>query len=274
MKHVALPGLVAALAVGCSGSHARTLGGYGISISLPHGWYGVAAPGQLQAADFPLSRSVLSSAERAHVRRGHVHVIVWDYGPAVSYLARHNPPARPPLVFRRRDLSGPFEGFPFDHAFAIRSANLDGEIVEVLADLGPKPLAAARLWDANRIASSLVVRPARVLHAHEGVLARDGVSLRLPPGWSGRIEIPPSAYFVRFVLRARHGHTRLALLELAHPVGAKRVGLPLILVRRTKTFARSVVMAAGRTFDASAVSPSPAGLADAQRVLSRLRVRR
>jgi hypothetical protein len=274
VKRVALLASAAALAVGCSGSRSRTLGGYGISLSLPHGWYGLAAPGQLQAADFPLSRSVLSSAERAHVRRGQVHVIVWDYGPAVSYLARHNPPAKPPLVFRRRDLSGPFEGFPLDHAFAIRSANLDGEIVEVLADLGPKPLAASRLRDANRIISSLAVLPAHVLHPHDGVLSRDGLSLRLPPGWSGRIEVPASTYFVKFVLRARRGRTHLALLELTHSVGAKRVDLPIVLVRRTKTFARSVVMAAGRTFDVSAVSGSPAGLADAQRLLSRLRVRR
>ena len=69
---------VAALATACSGGHARTLGGHGVSLSLPHGWYGVSAPGQLKAADFPLARTVLSSAERARVRRGHVHVIVWD----------------------------------------------------------------------------------------------------------------------------------------------------------------------------------------------------
>src|SRR5205807_9783081 len=105
MKRIALLCLGAAFAAGCSGGQSRSLGGYGISLSLPHGWYGLSAPGQLQAADFPLSRSVLSSAERARVRRGHVHVIVWDYGPAVSYLAHNNPPTRPPLTFRRRDLS-------------------------------------------------------------------------------------------------------------------------------------------------------------------------
>ena len=118
MKRAALLGLLAILATACSGSHSRTLGGQGISLSLPHGWYGVSGPGQLQAADFPLARSVLASAERARVRRGHVHVIVWDYGPAVPYLARANPSVKGPFVFRRRDVRGPFEGFPFDHAFA------------------------------------------------------------------------------------------------------------------------------------------------------------
>lgn len=274
MKRFALLGFVAVLAAGCSGGDHKTLGGYGISLSLPHGWYGLSAPGQLQAADFPLAQSVLASAQRARVRRGHVHVIVWDYGPAVSYLAENHPRAETPLTFRPRDVSGPFEGFPFDHAFAIRSVNLDGELVQVLADLGPKPVAPARLREANRIVESLKVSPTRVIRPHDGVLSRDGVSLRLPPGWSGRIEVPASRYFVKFVLRVRHGSTRIALLALTKPVGARQVRLPIRLTQRTKTFARSVVMANGHTFDVSAVFASSPGVEEAQRLLSSVRISR
>lgn len=57
MKRFALLGFVAVLAAGCSGGDHKTLGGYGISLSLPHGWYGLSAPGQLQAADFPLAKA-------------------------------------------------------------------------------------------------------------------------------------------------------------------------------------------------------------------------
>jgi hypothetical protein len=275
VKRVALLIAVAVVAAGCSGGHSRTLGGYGISLVLPHGWYGLSAPGQLQAADFPLAHGVLASAERARVRRGHVHVIVWDYGPAVSYLARNNPPTRPPLTFRGQDLTpGPLEGFPLGHAFAVRSANLDGEIVEILADLGPKPLAGARLRDANRVVESLKVGAFDVVRPRGGLLSRDRISLRLLPGWSGRIEIPASTYFVKFVLRARRGSTRVALLDLTKPVGARKVHLPIILIRRTKTFARSVVAVNGHTFDLYADSASPRGLARAQRLVSRLSVRR
>jgi len=275
VKRFAVLGSAVLLVVGCSGGHSRSLGGYGISLSLPHGWYGLSAPGQLQAADFPLSRSVLSSAERARVRRGHVHVIVWDYGPAVSYLAHNNPPTRPPLTFRRRDLSpSPLEGFPLGHAFAVRSANLDGEIVEILADLGPKPLVGDRLREANRIVETLKVGAFNVVRPRGGLLARDRVSLRLLPGWSGRIEIPASTYFVKFVLRARRGSTRVALLDMTKPVGARQVHLPILLIRRTKTFARSVVAVNGHTFDLYADYASPGDLAQAQRLVSRLSVRR
>ena len=82
--------LLAALALlaeaGASASAGRTLGGYGVSVSLPAGWHGPAGPGQLQAADFPLAPRVLGSPELARVPRGHVHLIVWDYGPSVPYL--------------------------------------------------------------------------------------------------------------------------------------------------------------------------------------------
>lgn len=272
MKRIALLASVA-VSVGCSGSHSRTLGGYGVSLTLPHGWHGLSAPGQLQAADFPLARSVLSSAEGARVHRGHVHVIVWDYGPAVSYLGQDHPRVKAPLTFRHRDLTGPLEGFPVGHAFAVRSVNLGGELLEVLADLGPKPLAANRLREANRVVASLKVSPAHVVLPRDGVLSRDGVGLRLPQGWSGRIEVPASTYFVNFVLRANRGATRVALLELSNSVGAKQVHLPIVLIRRSKTFARSVVMVNGHSFDLSADSASPQGLAEAQRLIARLRVR-
>jgi hypothetical protein len=273
VKRAALLGCVAVLAVGCSGSHSTTLGGYGISLSLPHGWYGLSAPGQLQAADFPLAHNVLASAERARVQRGHVHVIVWDYGPAVSYLARSHPQVTGPLRFRRGDVSGPFEGFPSDHAFAIRSVNLDGELLEILADFGPKPLAAARLRAANHVVASLKVSPVHVIRPRGGVLSRDGVSLRLLPGWSGRIEVPVSTFADRFVLRARRQGTRLALLEVPNLFPVKQVRLPITLHRDSKTFARSVVMANGHSFDISAVFTSSGGLTEAQRLIAGLSVR-
>ena len=272
MKRIALFGCVGLLAVGCSGSHSRALGGYGISLSLPHGWYGLSAPGQLQAADFPLARSALSSAQRARVRRGHVHVIVWDYGPAISYLAGNHSPVKGPLVFRRRDVSGPFEGFPFDHAFASRSVNLGGELLEVLADLGPKPVGATRLRDANRVVASLKVSPTQVVLPRSGVLSRDGVSLRLLPGWNGRIDVPASRFAVRFVLRARRGNTRVALLELPRSVRGKQLGLPVALKPVTSRFARRVFSTGGRSFDISAVFTSPRGLEQANRLLAGLRL--
>ena len=274
MKRIALLASVAALAVGCSGSHSRTLGDHGISLSLPHGWYGVSAPGQLQAADFPLSRSVLSSAPRARVRRGHVHVIVWDYGPAVSYLARNHPRVKPPFTFRPRDVSGPFEGFPFDHAFAIRSVNLGGELLEVLADLGPKPVAAARLRDANRVVASLKVSPAQVVLPRGGVLSRDGVSLRLLPGWSGRIAVPAGRFAVRFVLRAQRSDTHVVLLELPRSFRGRQLQLPVTLKPVTRRFARRVFSTGGHSFDISAVFASPRGLEQANRLLAGLRLAR
>src|SRR5471030_1568673 len=90
------------LLVACTGS-ASTLDSYGLSVTLAPGWQGLADPGQLQAADFPLARAVLDSPERARVRRGHVNLIVWDYGPAVPYLSF--PPGRAPLMLGRHDIT-------------------------------------------------------------------------------------------------------------------------------------------------------------------------
>jgi len=52
----------------------------------------------MRAADFPLGPRVRTSANLAHVRRGHVHLIVWNYGPWVLYLPHSHraPPNRWP----------------------------------------------------------------------------------------------------------------------------------------------------------------------------------
>jgi hypothetical protein len=268
---VALAG-IALLATACSGSHGKTLGGPGVTLSLPHGWFGVSAPGQLQAADFPLSRSVLASAQRAHVPRGHVHLILWDYGPSVPGLAGRQPNLRGPLVLK--GMSGPFEGFPFKDAFAGRSATVNGEVLQALVDLGPKPVPAGRLRDVNKVLRSLNVPSPRVLRPHNGLLEADGVALRLPSGWTGRIEIPPTKFATRLVLRARKGGTRLTLLELPRSLRGQRLELPVTLRQFSSRFARRVFSTGGRSFDISAVFSSKSGLAEANRLIAGLGVRR
>jgi hypothetical protein len=158
--------LVVLRLVACSGSASARptsrLDGYGLSVRLARGWHGLAGPGQLQAADFPLARDVLGSAELAHVPRGHVHLIVWDYGPAVPYLAF--PAGRAPLALGRRDITaGPMEGFRAGDVYAMRSALLGEEQLQVVADLGPKPLAANSLQKLDRVLGTLRVQPPRVL---------------------------------------------------------------------------------------------------------------
>ena len=274
MRRIGVLAAVAFVAAGCSGHHARTLRGSGLSLSLPRGWYGVAGPGQLQAADFPLRRTVLASAERARVRRGHVHLIVWDYGPVVPDLAGSHHGLRGPFVLRRQDLSGPFEGFPDDHAFALRTVTVNGELLEAVADLGPKPGGAARLAEVNRVLHTLRVGSARILHPHGGVLAAHGLSLRLLPGWSGRIEIPPATFAASLVLRARRGSTRLTLLVLPRSVRGRSLALPVALERVKAHFARRVFSTRARSFDVSAVFASRSGLEEANRLLARLRLAR
>src|SRR5439155_16372661 len=133
----------------------------------------------------------IGAPELARVRRGHVHLIVWDYGPSVPYLAGNFRPIRPPLALRRSDLTpAPLEGFPAEDTYAIRTVLLGGEQIEVVADLGPRPFALRRLSDLNRLLRTLRVRPPRVLLPRHGQLRWDGVALRLLPGWSGRIELP------------------------------------------------------------------------------------
>jgi hypothetical protein len=275
VRRIALLGAAVAALTACSGGHGRTLGGPGITLSLPYGWHGLAAPGQLQAADFPLARNVLASAERVRVRRGHVHVIVWDYGPVVPYLAANNPPTRGPLVLRARDVTpSPLEGFPSGHTYAVRSANLGGELVEVVADLGPKPFAPVRLHETNEVVSTLKVPQPRVLPARNGALEADGLSLRLLPGWTGRVEIPPSKFAARLVLRARNRDTRLMLFELPRSLRAPQRALPVTLKQITSRFARRVFSVRGRNFDISAVFASPAGLEQADPLLAGLRLAR
>ena len=270
MKRVALLAGSALPAAGCSGGHDQTLGGPGITLSLPHGWYGVSAPGQLQAADFPLSRRVLASAERAHVRRGHLHLVLWDYGPQVPGLAGDHPNLRGPLVLR--PVARPFEGFPQGHAYAERAATINGEVLQALADLGPKSGAAKRLRDANRVLRTLHVPSPRVLRPHHGLLSAAGLSLRLLPGWKGRIEIPATKFATRLVLRARSGQTHLTLLELPRSFHGQQVSFPVTLRRFSPHFARRVFSIRGRSFDISAVFASGSGLEQANRLLAGLKL--
>ena len=274
MSRIALLAAAGLFAAGCSSNHERTLSGSGLSLSLPSGWYGIAGPGQLQAANFPLARSVLGSAERAHVRRGHVHLIIWAYGPEVPYLAGVEPDLRGPALLRSRDVTGPFEGFPGDHAFAERSLTVNGQVLQALADLGPKPAEPARLQEVNRVLRTLQVASSRIVPPHEGVLSAKGVSLRLLPGWSGRVEIPPATFVASLVIRARRGSTRLTLLELPRSVTSRRLQLPVALQRVGAHFGRRIFTSEGRNFDVSAVFRSPSDLGAANRLLAGLRLSR
>jgi hypothetical protein len=272
------PLIVALLLVACSGSAsaraASTLDGYGLSLTLARGWYGVADRVQLQAADFPLARSVLLSPERVRVPRGYVHLIVWDYGPEVPYLDFR--PARAPLALGRRDITGGIEGFPTDDVYARCSALLGGEQLEVLADLGPKPLAANSLRKLNRVLGTLRVQPPRVLLPHHGRLASDGVALRVLLGWSARIEIPANQAGAQLDLRAQRGDIHLVLLQLAGAQGS-HADLPIrlaakdILHRHSIAIARRVFSIAGRSFDLSVTIPAPGDLAQANRLLKTLK---
>jgi hypothetical protein len=265
------------LAVGFASAPAsRPLGGYGLSLSLGRGWDGQAAPGELHAADFPLGAAVLASPERARVGRGHVHLIVWDYGPTVPYLAGNFPPARLPLALHRRDLTaGPLEGFSGGDVYALRSVAINGELLELVADFGPKPLAAASFQRLNRVLGTLRVRPPLVLAPSRGRLAAGGVALRLLPGWSGRIEIPAYRQAAQLVVRADRGDVHVVLLQLAGGQGA-HADLPIILTaknvlrRHGLLIARRVFSTAGRSFDLSVALASASELAEANRLLKTL----
>ena len=206
MKRVACLALLILVAVtAANASPAHTLRGNGVTLSPPAGWDGLVGPAGVQAADFRLPPRARAAANLVRVRRGHVHLIVWNYGPWVVYQP-HVHPIRAPLVLRKRDLSGPFEGFPSEDAFALRTARVGGDMLEVLADLGPKPLSANALRRVNAVLATLRVLPPRVLHPRNGRLAADGVAVHLPPGWSGRMEIPAERYGARLVLRAARGN--------------------------------------------------------------------
>jgi hypothetical protein len=202
-----------------------------------------------------------------------VHLIIWDYGPAVPYLAG-GPVLRGPLLLRGRDVTGPFEGFPSGHAFAERSLTLNGEALEALADLGPKPVGRARLQAVNHVLRTLRVASSRAVRAHGGLLAAKGVSLRLLAGWRGGIEIPSATFAASLVVRARRASTRLTLLELPRSFRGPPLRLPVTLKRAGAHFGRRVFSTGGRSFDVSAVFASPGGLADANRLLAGLRVSR
>lgn len=277
-RGAALAGCAVAL-TGCSGDHARKVGGYGLELTLPRGWYGIAGPGQLQAADFTLGREVLGSFGRADVRRGHVHLVVWDYGPVVPFLSRSFGPTRRPLTLRREDLlAGGMEGFPANRVLARRDFRLNGEQLEAIADLGPEPMAPGQLARANSILAALQVRPPRVIQAHAGRLEYDGLGVRLAAGWHGRIEIPANRQ-TRLVLRASRGGTRLVLLELPRSFDfhSRPLRLPVSfgirdLLRGVGPVGRRTFTANGRNLDVSVAFASRADLARANRLLATLTV--
>ncbi len=222
-------------------------------------------------------RGALESAEAVRVRRGHVHLIVWDYGPKVPYLSNFRR-ARAPLSIRARELTAtPLEGFQPGHLYAIRTVTLGGELLEVVVDFGPKPVAPDRLRELNRLLATLRVRPPTVVRAHNGRLARDGIALRLFTGWSGRLEVPADTHAVRVVFRAKRGDVHVVLLELPR-VGAGYAPLPIALtskniIRRPgRLIARRVFSNGGRDFDLSVVITSARELADANRLLATMTV--
>jgi len=279
MRRIAALAALAAVAAGCSGHRDRTLGGYGVELQLARGWYGVSGPGQLQAADFPLKREVLESASRAKVGRGQVHVIVWDGGPAVPYLAA-NHPGRGSFYLHPSDLSGPFEGFPSGHVYAQSSTMDREELLDVLVDLGPGPISPDRLGKVNRLLATLRVAPPEVRRPQAGRLRDDGITLELPPSWTGRLELPAAKHATRVVIRAAHGPTRIVLLELPLSFRARKTSLPVALTEANRVrspgarVARRVFEANGRSFDLSVVYRSRQDLAEANQVLATLRVER
>lgn len=279
MKRVALLGLLTlVVAAGAGTSPARTVGGDGLTLSLPKGWYALVGGGVVQAADFPLPRRARLSESLARVPRGKVHLMISNGGPWVPYLPNFRP-TRAPLVLGRRDLlPGGMEGFAGNDRFARLDAKVDGDMIDVLADLGPKPHLASALRTANAVLATLGVPPPRVLRARIGRLAADGVAVRLPPGWSGRMEIPPDRYGARLVLRAAHGDVHLTLLELTGAPAGDHLGLPIVLEQRnvllhsSPPLARRVFSTGGRSFDLSVTVPAAGDLQAANRFLATLRV--
>lgn len=278
MKSLALLAVMLVGAAGASAPPGRTLRGDGITVSLPRGWHGLACSGGVQAADFALPQRARASASLVRVPRGRVHLIVWNYGPWFVYLP-HRRRANRSLVLRRRDLlPGGVEGFGSDDTFAIRNGRLGGDLLEVLADLGPKPLSPSTLRRANAVLSTLRVPPAQVLRARNGRLAADGVAVRLLPGWSGRMEIPADRYGARLVLRATRADVHVELVETPGALTGNRVDLPIVLSsrnvshRNSLTFAHRVFATGGRSFELNVTMGSPEGLRAANRLLATLRV--
>jgi hypothetical protein len=263
--------LAAAASASATATTGRTLRGQGMTLSLPVGWHGLVGPGGVQAADFVLGSRVRTSASLARVTRGHVHLMLTNGGPWVPYLPQYRR-ARAPLVLRRRDLlPGGLEGFAGNDLFARREVLLGGDMVELLADLGPKPHIASALRKVNAVLSTLRVPPLRVLKPLNGRLAADGVSLRLLDGWSGRIEIPSHRYGARVALRARRGRTRVDLLELGPAGLGRHLDLPIVL-QGSGPIVRRIFSTGGRSFDLSVTAHSQGALDEANRLLATLGV--
>lgn len=278
MKRVALLAALALVAVGsASAGSGRTLRGDGMTLSLPSGWHGLTGQAGFQAADFPLPRRARSSADLVRVPPGHVHLVVWNYGPWDEYRPQvHDSPT--PLALHKRNLTTALEGFGADDAYLVRTARVRGEMLEVVADLGPKPFTEPALRKANAVLKTLHVLPPRVLRPRRGRLAADGVAVRLLPGWSGRIEIPAERYGARLVLRAARGRVHVELLEIAASDPAPHLDLPVAFTSR-QTFRRGRLLYAhrafstgGRSFDLSAAVPSAGDLRVANRFLATLSV--
>jgi hypothetical protein len=279
VKRVAyLAAVILVAATGAGAMSARSLRGNGMTLSLPSAWHGVVGPAGLQAADFPLPRRARSSADVVRVSRGHVHLIVWNNGPWVEYRP-HVHSAHAPLVLRKRDLSGPFEGFPTQDAYALRTARLGGDMLEVLADLGPKPLASTALRRVNAVLATLRVLPPRVVRPRSRRLVSDGVALRLVAGWSARMEIPAEHYGGRLVLRAAHGDVHLELVEIGAADSARHVDLPIVLTSRdaihrgSLTFAHRVFSTGGRSFELDVTTRSAGDLRSANPLLATMTVK-
>jgi hypothetical protein len=278
VKRVPLLAALALVALGCADAGpGRTLRGNGLTLSMPPGWHGLAGPGGFQAADFPLPRRARSSANLVRVTRGHVHLIVWNYGPWDEY--RPHVRATPtPLVLGRRNLTGGFEGFGADDAYLARTATVRGEMLGILADLGPRPLTRSALRRANDVLATLRVLPPRVLRPRHGRLASDGVSVRLLPGWSGRLEIPAEHYGARLVVRAAHDDVHLELLEVDLTDPPPHRDLPLTVSSRdafrrgSLLYVHRAFSTGGRSFDLSVAAPAAGDLREANRFLATLNV--
>lgn len=278
MKRVAVAALLCLVALtGAQAAAGRTLRSRGLTLSLPAGWHGLVTPGGLQAADFPLARRVRLSAGLVRVRRGHVHLMVANGGPSVPYLPFYRP-ARPPLSFTRRDVRWEaFEGFHADY-FARRDVTIDGEMLDLLADLGPRPLSRSALRKANAVLATLDVPAPHVIRPRNRRVTSDGVSVSLLPGWSGHAEIPAGRFGARTVLRLARGRVRVTLLELTGAPTAAHLDLPLVLTgrnvlrHRSPPVARRVFSTSGRSFDLSVTVPSTGALGEANRLLATLRV--
>lgn len=280
VKRVAFLAVLMLVAVtGASASSGRMLRGEGVTLSLPVGWYGLVGSGGFQAADFPLPRRARSSASLVRVPRGHVHLIVWNYGPWVPDLPGFHHPARAPLVLGRRNLTSSLEGFGASDAYFVRAARLGGEMLEVVADLGPRPFAPSVLRKVNAVLATLRVVPPRVVLPRNGRLGADGVAVRLLSGWSGRMEIPADRNGARLVLRASRRGVHVVLLEYAESYGSgRRLALPVVLTSQdvlrhpALPFARLVFSNGGRSFELTATARSLRDLHEVNRLLVTLTV--